>query len=252
MIRRDCGSDWLLFSQIDHARIAGELALLWENEAIQPLPISDQFLSAVIHHDAGWQEWEQAPTIDPETGFPRDFTEMPMPVATDIWTKSIEHCRQFGMFPAIWVSKHFTYLAECALESRQEDAVDVAALETFLQQQRKNQPLWQEDVLDERVEELVESGYRMLQLFDRLSLWMTICEQTEISAIDVYGGGTLQRIPVSPFEITFEPWPFRKQEIRLGVPAKRIPQKRFQSDDEFQEELAHANVETLEWVIANK
>lgn len=90
MIRRDSGDDWLLISQVQHARLAADLARVWGNPRVPPLPVADQLVRAVRDHDNGWWSWEQAPEIDPAAGWPRSFTEMPMPVATRIWTASIE------------------------------------------------------------------------------------------------------------------------------------------------------------------
>ena len=92
MIRRDDGDDWLLMSQVDHAHLASEIAAVWGNDVVASLPVPDLLVPAIRDHDEGWRDWEQTPAIDPETGKPRDFTAMPMRIATAIWSKSIEAC----------------------------------------------------------------------------------------------------------------------------------------------------------------
>jgi hypothetical protein len=93
MIRRDDGGDWLLISQVDHAHLAGTVAAAWGNERVPMLPAADLLVPAVRDHDEGWAEWERTPSVDPATGVPRDFTEMPMAVSTKLWSHSIDVCR---------------------------------------------------------------------------------------------------------------------------------------------------------------
>jgi len=92
MIRRTSDDAWLLITQTEHARIAAELAAAWGNDRFPPLPLPEWLLPAIRHHDDGWTLWDSSPQIDPETGQPRDFTEMPMAESTAIWTRSIEIC----------------------------------------------------------------------------------------------------------------------------------------------------------------
>ncbi|MBW3541246.1 MAG: DUF3891 family protein [Planctomycetes bacterium] len=92
MIRRDADGQWLLISQVEHARLAGELAAVWGNEDVAALPMPHALVPAVIRHDVGWQTWEARPTIEAAHGRPRSFTEMPMNEACRIWSRSIDCC----------------------------------------------------------------------------------------------------------------------------------------------------------------
>ncbi len=94
MIRRDGDVGWILISQVDHAHLAAEMAAVWGSGRTPGLPEPELLLPAIRDHDEGWREWERLPDIDPETHFPRNFTEMPAADATRIWTRSIETCRR--------------------------------------------------------------------------------------------------------------------------------------------------------------
>lgn len=108
MIRRNQGNDWLLISQLEHARIAAELAEAWNDAELIHFPHRAELLSAVRHHDDGWAVWESKPTIN-DDGEPREFTEMPMSVAMSIWIRSIDICanRSYGDAAYAAVLKEF-------------------------------------------------------------------------------------------------------------------------------------------------
>ena len=57
-----------------------------------------------------------------------------MPVATGIWTASIDAAAASSPWGALWVSRHFCYLAELAIEHREHGADRVAA-QLFLKEQ---------------------------------------------------------------------------------------------------------------------
>ena len=123
MIRRDDGDDWLLISQVEHARLAGEIAAAWGNSAVPALPHPEWLISAVRDHDEGWRAWELAPRIDPSTGRPRDFTEMPIGDSLVIWRTSIERAVEMSDLGGFAVAGHFRALlthsacSELGLES---------------------------------------------------------------------------------------------------------------------------------------
>src|SRR5262249_30681458 len=110
MIRRNIQLDdgtpaWLLISQVEHARISGELTQAWN-------PVfPDEVTSAIAHHDDGWRAWEIATTLDPVRGCPLSFVEMPISDAIQIWSRSIEAASAYGHLAAAIVAGHFIGLA---------------------------------------------------------------------------------------------------------------------------------------------
>ncbi len=111
MIRREIQfavgvQQWLLISQIEHARLSGELAELClsrfggEDTALDG--VRHELLQAIIHHDDGWAGWEAAPRLDPKLGRPLSFLELPLAEALTVWSNSIEAAHAFGEFAA-WV-----------------------------------------------------------------------------------------------------------------------------------------------------
>ncbi|MGH7127099.1 MAG: DUF3891 family protein, partial [Planctomycetaceae bacterium] len=237
MIRRDDDGHWLLIPQPEHVRIAAELADGWGNAEVAPLPEPELLVSAIRHHDDGWREWEAAPKIDPETGRPRNFTEMPATDATAIWSRSIESSYRgegaSSPLGGIWVSRHFTWLAEQGRDSRRGDAFELAVIEAFLEDQSEKQARWRKETAErfppDDLDPLIETDFRWVQFFDRLSLWLCCAERTEPEEFSIPGGGTLRFVPQEQRTFRIEPWPLRGESLSLSVPAVRIPARRYRT-----------------------
>lgn len=350
MIRREDGESWLLVSQVDHAHLAGEVAAVWGNERVPALPVADLLVPAIRDHDEGWRTWEDAPQVDPASDLPRNFTEMPMPIATRLWSESIEAAARgnvshaeamqrydgwlrsegqpltperatvldvalgfrglFGIgelqravgragLPAlgrvelrlilselasagivrcarnrlrepamcemavgrigaaplggIWVSRHFCWLAEQALPSRGDQPDERDALERFLQEQAERQARWTDDAVrdfaGEHLDRLLNAGFRYVQFFDRLSLWLCMAERTEPQEIELPSGQPLRFTPQSPTEIAVDPYPLAVSRLELIVPARRIPRRPYADDTDLHAALSTAPVVELHWSL---
>ncbi len=254
MIRRDGANDsWLLISQVDHAHLAAEIAAVWGNAQVPPLPHEHQLVLAVRDHDDGWQEWRRSPTIDPETGLPRNFTEMPMDVATAIWSQSIHKCRQHSPLAGLWVSEHFRFLGSMARETRDDGSEDATAIDEFLSQQQKLQMAWRNETEGEsasNIDATIETGFRWVQFFDALSLWLCCAERTQPQQTVTPGGQTLGMTPLQPpSKIAFDPWPLSVARLELSVPAWSIPAKRLSDDAALYAAIRDADGETLKWEL---
>ena len=252
MIRRDDGDAWLLISQIRHAQLAAELAFAWGNEHVPPLPAPELLIPAIAHHDDGWDEWERAPEIDPDTSRPRDFTEMPAATAVRIWTRSIEECGRRSPLGGIWVSRHFTWLASRARHNRPPDSAEAAALDRFMEEQTGRVAEWkaiaEQSTAD--LDSLIELGFRWVQFFDRVSLWLCCAERTAEEEFAVPAGGPLRIVPRCTDRMILEPYPFRTVSQQLCVVARPIRRRHYVSDDDLRHELNRTLVERLDWTLA--
>jgi hypothetical protein len=157
---------WLLISQVEHARVSGELvANLRESFA-------DDVVNAIRHHDDGWAAWEAEPKLNPEIGAPFSFLEMPVAAALVIWDHSIAAAEKFGPLAAYMVAGHFYNLL-----SNSENANDPLA-NAWLTAKRKQRTTW----LDEWVRaepapslEYPKAAQQRLLIADLFSLWLC-CE----------------------------------------------------------------------------
>ena len=85
MLHRLTKQGLICITQPNHAWLSGQLAQAWGNEDFGLLtPPKEVCLGAELH-DIGWLHWEQAPTLNPKTGYPHNFTELSTQVHVDIW-----------------------------------------------------------------------------------------------------------------------------------------------------------------------
>jgi hypothetical protein len=260
MIRRDDQNDWLLIRQVEHARLSAEIAAVWGNESVEPLPVPELLLPAIHDHDVGWKEWAASPGVDPETGCPRNFTEMPMAVSTALWSTSIEVCAAPAPLAGTWVSRHFCWLAEQARESRQDITEEVAAIDDFLDDQTSRQQAWRREIqlqwqeaagnfsLDD-VDVLILEGLQYVQFFDRVSLWLC-CSPAEMPFdTERPGGESIRLTPGSSGRVVLTPYPLSVDRLELSVSAHRIEARRYANDAELQRAIDAAEIEELRWEL---
>ncbi len=250
MIRRQDGNDWLLISQLDHAQVAADVAAAWDGTAVAPLPFRDLLLPAIRHHDDGWEEWEALPTIDPLNGKPRDFTEMLLPVALDIWMHSIARCADLSPQAGLWVSRHFCYLAEHAMTSHKDNAAERTALQSFLRIQQSFQSESWASVGEPLTAEHIETGFRHVQFFDRVSLWICCARRDKPTTMTTPAGESMQFTPRGATTIAVAPSAFTSS-VELSVTARRIPARSYDDDHDLQTALQSAPPERLTWTLRN-
>jgi hypothetical protein len=255
MIRRDDGNDWLLIRQVEHARLAAQVAAVWGNDTCSGLPRADLLVWVIDHHDDGWNAWTRAPQIDPANGKPRNFTEMPMGVATDLWRQSIAICAKRDPLGGIWVSKHFCWLAKGARENRGDAPEELAAIDDFLHAQVRLTNEWRKDVdqpkSSEEVDRSIEAGFRLVQFFDYLSLWLCCAERTDPGEIDCPERGRIQLTPITPYRISLKPYPLSVSELRLTVSAKRVAARAYADDADLAHALSEAHTEEMTWKLSS-
>jgi hypothetical protein len=245
MIRREIELEegerlWLLISQVEHARISGELT----RQLAQAPP--HEVVEAISHHDDGWTDWESAPKLNPEIGGPYSFTEMPLTEALVIWDGSIAAARKFGQLAGFMVAGHFYKLL-----SESENAGQPAAV-AWLAAKRKARTAWLDEWLRANPKHTLDEAKRaQYQLFvaDLFSLWLccdaplagevaTLHDDSPIKGraatlmseyhFSVIGSGRRHATPENMTEalawvIAVEPYPFAPTPLSLMLNAECVP-----------------------------
>jgi hypothetical protein len=269
MIRRemkfaDGKVQWLLVSQVEHARISGLLARHWGTNELSPyefeglrLPaeVTQEIIAAVTHHDDGWGRWEATPGLDPERGRPYTFiNELPLEESLAIWDDSIAAARQFGPLAGWMVASHFFELlhgSDHADDSRTKwlEQTDKQRAEWLQQWQQAGQL---------PTPGIAERALRLLQACDVLSLWL-FCDCPVLPQDAAHGCTSAnvrwpeRRAPAdasSPpntrrtkrsntpvahpgWFISGTPWPFGHSHLELAAAAWLVPVQRYDTSQEL-------------------
>ena len=253
MIRRDITCEdgtpgWALITQLEHARISGELAEGWGRSPVAAFGWPDVILPTVYHHDDGWDAWEQRPSIDPGSGKPLAFTEMPNDVAHDIWRRSIERVAEFGPLAQYIVAEHFMRLRRSGDELNEEN------VRSFLKEYDARCADWlaqwqAEETTDQnRTKAAAELAVDYLQTFDVLSLYLC-CTPRETPYHVETPGGTKLTLHINAAEVTVTPWPWQAEELSLRASAKVLPAQPLGSDDELRSKLDDAETIEIAWKL---
>lgn len=268
MIRREIVTQsgqalWLLISQVEHARISGELARNWRED------FTSDVIEAIAHHDDGWGPWEAEPKLNPEFGAPFSFLEMPVPAAAVIWDHSIAAAGEYGPLAAYIVAGHFYNLL-----NKSEHANEPLAT-AWLTAKRKHRTGWLDEWIRASPSNLLDYAKRsqeMLLTTDLFSLWLC-CEcpiDTDHSAILAESPMKLQidvllgqfQFAVERFEsdtsedgrldrltwtVGVQPYPCQRMPLLLTAKGTLAPRKSYASWPELQAASWPAQ---LEWQLA--
>lgn len=241
----------IAITQPVHALLAGQIAEAWGNESTwRPSPW-DPLVAATRRHDDGHAEWEAAPTLN-ANGAPHDFISIPNSERLRIFSKCVEMVDDPHI--ALLVSMHVTGLLLGRLEpgsSRLIDSLngnDLEEAESFVASQQLFQHETQK-ALDARY--LIQQ-YRLLQVFDRLSL--ILCMQPPghtadmtINYVPLVRGATEQEMTmkIEGEKAFMSPYPFGSDKVRVSIKGKKLSGHSFRSIQEYHRALAQAPDEEI-------
>ena len=271
MIRREHGNDFLLITQHDHAVLSGELARHVGNASFAaPSPFGET-VEAIANHDAGWPLHDDEPTLNAQ-GLPLHVFEVPAAVAIRVWSASVDRARAPGPYQGLLVSLHVLGLSAWAVgrpaeggSSRQEmfEMNKFQHRQVEVQDQlRRELGLSTEVPLNlglaaagtSAADDQLLFNFRLLTAMDRLSLNLC-CGKTLFPVMDdmlARPGEAPTRISSAMPDdstVTLDPWPFDRAEIRLGVAARRLRKRAFETAEAFREAYRAAGVEMLDLVV---
>lgn len=230
----------IAINQADHARLSGLFAEHWnEGPYLRPAPW-DRVVNATIHHDDGWIAWDASPTVDTD-GNPYDFISLPIPDRLGVYEEGIRAVLGEDPWTILLVSMHLTGLFLGRYEpgaSRLVDGLDGDHRrmgDNFLQEESSRQDRLRSELGIDPM-----PHYRLLQVFDRMSLYfcMTATDDLYPTSIEGVPGSDLAiSIQVSEGIATFKPSPF-DGPFEFGIPAVSLPAGEFLTSDAYREALA--------------
>jgi uncharacterized protein DUF3891 len=147
--------------QIDHARLAGEIAQHLDPEIVPPL--DPGLIDAISLHDEGWAELDSKPPV-------RTFLDVPPANFLSAWRGSIHAARHVSELGGQMVSGHFHRLGKARLELSANTPSDAKLVQEFLGEQEQLRRRWQATASfpNEQLETLID----LLQFCDVFSLYL--------------------------------------------------------------------------------
>ena len=207
MLLRPDGDDTLCIGQASHAWVSGQMARAWAE------PVAEELRLAAEQHDVGMAEWDLAPTLNPETGLPHAFTEMPIDVHAQLWREGPRKLVTTSSYVAALVSLHGTRLYE----------------------------------MRERTPEVEE----LLEWQDRFRGWLGYSREELAADSDLLWQWDYMSLALllGWDKPGYEAWPFRDDSVTFACEARRLS-GRFDDEGAMRSALARAPVERLPFRVA--
>jgi hypothetical protein len=256
MLQRKTKAGILIITQPAHSWLSGELARAWGNDVFGAVEPAEAVVLAAGLHDVGFLAWEQLPTLNPQTGQPYTFMELPTAAHLQIWTRGIEQVLLLNRYAALLTSLHYTGLTERhpVTDSPEEERVQAAFLAaqgqfqaTLLGQLRKDRyygPYTAEGV--------IQRNRGLMATWDWMSLLLGFDSGESVRIEDVPGhhrNFTLELAWLrTPSRVRISPWPFQPPLLQLHVEA-RLMEGRFQDETEMRLQMQATPIKTLPIVL---
>jgi Protein of unknown function (DUF3891) len=248
--------EFLAISQPAHSWISGQIARTWGNKIFSGFQPFEQMCYAAGQHDIGFLVWEDAPTLDRETGLPHTFEELPEQVHFEIWRNGIAQLRPVCLYASLVVSLHFCNLCE-RFHGRSIDR-DQSGPGAFLQEQRGYQEfarglLRNDPLLGNAIEDHILSYHRdLIATWDLFSLQLCRGRSNEfkLPEVPIREGGRadvfVRKIDSSNNVWEVDPWPFNVQSFR-AISEGKVLRQRFKEMDTMRVALRNADRISLQF-----
>jgi hypothetical protein len=249
MLVRKTGAGAVVIGQASHAWVSGQLARAWGNERFPAPSPREEVCLAAEQHDVGWTEWDLRPTLNPDTGWPHAFLEMPeLRTHIELWSRAPDRLLSQSAYAALLVSMHGT-----ALYGRRDlDAMSPADAELvrdyMSRESRRQESLIAKLELDRS--ELARNQ-RLIWTWDSLSLaiclpWDPYTADRVRSADDNEVAIDMRSIGEGAFEL--DPWPFAAGELQVRCDGRHLDHP-FTSETDLHAALAAAPVARLTFTL---
>jgi hypothetical protein len=248
----------IAITQPAHAWLSGQLARAWGNERFGDVVPWEEVCLGAEQHDIGHTAWEQAPALNPQTGLPYSFFEMPRPWHVQLWSGAARLVLPQGRYAALLVSLHGTGLYK-GYDASTDTSENAHAVQDYLAQERA----FQEELLTTlradahyrpyATKEVVAGNRRLLQVWDALSL--AICfggwQTRSVPQVPTATNATPLTLRVhdgDPTHLMVTPWPFRREHVTLVYEGRYLAET-FPNEEVMREALKHAPWVTLKTTL---
>lgn len=247
----------LAIGQASHAWLSGQLARAWGNARFPPPMPREEVCLAAEQHDVGMAMWDLEPTLNPRTGLPHSFLEMPLATHLELWSAApgrlITQCRYAALLVSMHGSRLYRRRDLKALSEADAEAVlgYLAAQERFqaeLTDSLAGDPL----ALATAQERSLERNSQLLWTWDVLSLAICLGERSRaVSAVPTSEGEIEMQLWTADSEdrVLLHPWPFQSGVIAVRCEGRRLSGSH-DSEHALSAALSQARWETVQFELA--
>jgi hypothetical protein len=256
-----------LVQQVEHGRVAGELAAAWGNGTFAaPTPLG-AVRTAAACHDEGWRAWDARVLFDEAERRPLHFTDIDAGEHIRLYRQGVERVSLADVYAGVLVGMHWTGLYRgrwsapgAAARVGRSDEDRRLQDEVVVEEERRwigaKQQAWTEAEPRSLFETELWHNYELLQLWDLLSLYLAVTPPDEagpgsvpvpwgpqlrrvehtaqdvlLPAVGTRAGGSRLVVTAavrSPGEVTLTPFPFRAP-VEVQVEHTVVPDREWSS-----------------------
>jgi hypothetical protein len=248
VIVQEHGDGLLVFRQTDHALLSGAFAAAWGNDRVPAPARRHATVVAAARHDDGWAEWELAPRVN-ESGEPVDFIHIPVAEHVRLYKRGIDLVESEDPYAGLLASLHgqrlYTRPFYPGMDPRIEhlQGPDLEMATAYVEGERDRQDKLVHVIEGEGLSDDAEEGWRLLQVWDRLSLLVCMSPLREgtdqkLPTITVNGDGVAILARANDRgELLCDPYPFRHEPATFTIEAFRTPRRTWESEAAYRHEL---------------
>ncbi len=257
--REDDPAGTYLIPQTSHSWLAWQVAEHWGNRGYaRPAPRAET-LAAILLHDGGWTEYDDAPLLD-DDGRPRTFDRLPVDEHLAVWRKSVLRAAQYSRYSGFLVSSHFAAMAERKVESllEKDDTSGARLAQSFVAEMGRLTDSWMEDLAtDGRYQPFLEGGsrevnIRLLNACDRISVFFCASLPSPFEVRAQSAKGKTETITFDSVDATtwrVDPWPLQGERLNLQCEGRRMATSHFESEEAFRKAVQHARTVRLSFTL---
>jgi hypothetical protein len=239
----------IAISQAAHAWVSGQLARQWGNECFPSFAPAEPLCYAAEQHDRGFLDWERRPTLNPKSGLPHTFENIPLSLHVELQKKSILELKAVSLYAALVTSLYFAKAV--GKQSPVENHEDRQRIAEFLEEQQALQQkllvaLRKDPYLRSACSDRsIEYNRRLLAAWDQLSVQLCRNPDSKFAVNDVPTALEKRcRLLVTPVDpnsrkVRLEPWPFSKPRVELTCEG-HVLDRRFTSEADLRKYLRDA------------
>ncbi len=262
MLHRQDSAGLIVITQPMHAWISGCLARAWGNDEFGNFAPQEEVCLAAEQHDIGWLLWENAPTLNPKTGYPHNFMELPTAVHVGIWSGAKQLALPFGRYVALLVSLHGTGLYERFRSWQNAPKSTQEEVQEFLKHEKAFQEKLTISLLDDpyyapyATPEVIGRNRSLVALWDSISLavCMRLQREQQFDRVPTASGETtltLTSVNDGFSQIKVSPWPFQQPEVKLVYEGRRL-QESFTDETAMRSALVTADWVTITTILSSE